>query len=81
MTATKRTKAKKPIGAKGTLREKFTRNGYVTQKQIDNIATKLNVSRATVLTAMTDLKNPKYAGKTGPLDVKKDQDGTYRLVQ
>ena len=81
MTATKRTKAKKPIGAKVTLHEKFTRNGYVTQKQIDNIATKLNVSRSTVLTAMTDLKNPTYAGKAGPLDITKDQDGTYRLAQ
>ena len=80
MTATKKIRAKKPIGAKVTLREKFTRKGFVTQKQIDNIAAKLNVSRSTVLTAMSDLKNPKYAGRAGPLDITKEQNGTFRLA-
>lgn len=68
-------------GAKATLREKFTLRGYVTAKRIDNIAEKLNVTRATVLTAMSDLKNPKYAGQAGPLNIEKDEDGTYRLAK
>ena len=72
-------KNKKPLSAKATLREKFERRGYVTAKQTDQIAEKLNVTRSTVLTAMSDLKNAKYAGKAGPLNIQKDGDG-YRLI-
>lgn len=66
-------------GAKATLREKFEKAGVVTPKQIDNIAEKLSVTRATVLTALSDLKNAKYAGKAGPLNIEKDGD-SYRLA-
>ena len=81
--ATPKNKAKsaKPIGAKATLRHKFERRGYVTSKQLDEIAATLSVTRSTVLTAMTDLKNPKYAGQQGPLHIQKDDDGTYHLVK
>ena len=73
------TKATK-LGAKATLREKFSKSGVVTSKQIDKIATQLNVTRATVLTALSDLKNPKYAGKAGPLAIEKSGD-EYRLAK
>ena len=76
-----KTKSAKPLGAKATLRHKFERRGYVTSKQLDEIAATLSVTRSTVLTAMTDLKNPKYAGQQGPLHIQKDDDGTYRLVK
>ena len=68
-------------GAKATLREKFKKIGVVTPRQIDQIAAESNVTRSTVLTAMTDLKNAKYAGKAGPLNIQKDEDGTYRLAK
>ncbi len=58
----------------------FTRSGVVTPKQIDQITAELNVTRSTVLTAMTDLKNAKYAGKAGPLNIEKDGD-SYRLAK
>ncbi len=74
-------KNKKPLGAKATLREKFTRRGYVTSKQIDQIAATLNVQPATIFTAISDLKNPKYAGSAGPLAIQKEPDGTYRLMK
>ena len=74
-------KNKKPLGAKATLRDKFERCGYVTSKQIDQIASTLNVQPATVFTAISDLKNPKYAGSAGPLAIQKEPDGTYRLVK
>ncbi|MCH7503240.1 MAG: hypothetical protein IIA10_07790 [Proteobacteria bacterium] len=74
-------KNKKPLGTKATLRQKFERRGYVTSKQIDQIATTLNVQPATVFTAISDLKNPKYAGSAGPLAIQKEPDGTYRLMK
>ena len=80
LSATPKNKAKKPLGAKATLRDKFKKAGVVTSKQLDNIATSLSVSRSTVLTAMTDLKNPKYAGKAGPLNIEKNGD-EYRLAK
>ena len=85
MTATKKTKAKKtkakqPLGAKATLRERFTKAGVVTSKQIDKIAAESNVTRSTVMTAMSDLKNPKYAGQAGPLSIERDGDA-YRLAK
>ncbi|MCH9007057.1 hypothetical protein IIA29_03470 [candidate division KSB1 bacterium] len=61
------------------LRGKFERAGVVTVGQVDKIAEQLRVTRSTVLTAMSDLKNPKYAGKAGPLNIEKDGDA-YRLV-
>ena len=67
-------------GAKAILREKFKKAGVVTVGQIDKIAEKLSVTRSTVLTAMSDLKNAKYAGKAGPLNIQKDDDG-YRLAK
>ena len=67
-------------GAKATLREKFEKAGAVTPKQIDQIAATLNVQPVTIFTAISDLKNPKYAGAAGPLKIEKDDDGTYRLV-
>ncbi|MCH8277769.1 MAG: hypothetical protein IIC12_02410 [Proteobacteria bacterium] len=67
-------------GAKAVLREKFKKAGVVTAGQIDKIAEKLSVTRSTVLTAMSDLKNEKYAGKAGPLNIQKDDDG-YRLAK
>lgn len=67
-------------GAKAMLRGKFERAGVVTAKQIDNIAEKLNVTRSTMLTAMSDLKNPRYAGKAGALNIEKDGD-SYRLAK
>ena len=73
--------AKKPLGAKATLRHKFERRDYITSKQIDQIAATLNVQPATIFTAISDLKNPKYAGVAGPLHIQKDDDGTYRLVK
>ena len=73
-------KNKKPLGAKATLRHKFERRGYVTLTQVDQIAATLNVQPATIRTAISDLKNPKYAGQKGPLNIEKDDDGTYRLV-
>ncbi len=76
---TKPTTQKKAAGAKQVLRDKLTKHGVVTVGQIDKIAEKLSVTRATVLTAMSDLKNPKYAGQAGPLDIEKDGD-SYRLV-
>ena len=77
---TKKTKAKKPSGTKATLREKFKKSGVVTPKQIDSIAERLNVTRATVLTAISDLKNAKYAGSLGALAIEKDGD-SYRLAK
>ena len=77
---TKPTPKKNKVGVKATLREMFTRSGVVTVGQIDKIASKLSVTRSTVLTAMTDLKNAKYAGKAGPLNIQKDDDG-YRLAK
>ncbi len=76
-----KTKSAKPLGAKATLREKFSRSGVVTSKQIDQIAATLNVQPATIFTAISDLKNAKYAGAAGPLHIQKDDDGTYRLVK
>lgn len=77
---TKKTNAKKPSGTKVMLREKFARSGVVTSKQIDKIADRLNVTRSTVLTAMSDLKNEKYAGSLGVLAIEKDGD-SYRLAK
>ena len=74
------TTKKKPAGAKQVLREKFTQQGVVTVGQIDKIAEQLNVTRSTVLTAMSDLKNAKYAGQAGPLNIEKDGD-SYRLAK
>ncbi len=74
-------KNKKPLGAKATLRHKFEQRGYITSKQIDQIAATLNVQPATLFTAISDLKNQKYAGAAGPLDIQKDDDGTYRLAK
>ena len=74
-------KHKKPLGAKATLRHKFERRGYVTSKQVDQIAATLNVQPATIFTAISDLKNPRYAGAAGSLNIQKDNDGTYRLVK
>ena len=71
---------KKPLGAKATLRQKFERRGYVTSKQVEQIASTLNVQPASVRTALSDLQNAKYAGKAGPLNIEKDSDGTYRLA-
>ena len=68
------------VGAKAVLREKFTRSGVVAVGEIDKIAEQLSVTRSTVLTAMTDLKNAKYAGKAGPLNIEKDGD-SYRLAK
>ena len=73
-------KNKKPLGAKAVLREKFTQHGVVTVGQIDKIASKLNVQPATVRTALSDLQNAKYAGKPGPLTIKRDGDA-YRLAK
>ena len=67
-------------GAKALLRQKFERSGHVTPRQIDKIAATLNVTRSTVMTAMTDLKNPKYAGQAGPLAIEKAGD-EYRLAK
>ena len=79
--AKKKTKANGHVtGAKTTLRAKFEKVGVVTSKQIDQIATTLSVTRATVLTAMSDLKNPKYAGSLGALAIEKDGD-SYRLAK
>ncbi|MCH7537131.1 MAG: hypothetical protein IID57_04695 [Proteobacteria bacterium] len=77
---TKPTPKKNKVGAKQVLREKFTQHGVVTVEQIDKIAERLSVTRATVLTALSDLKNAKYAGKAGPLDIQKDGDN-YRLAK
>ena len=68
-------------GAKATLREKFKKIGVVTPRQIDQIAATLNVQPATIFTAISDLKNPKYAGSAGSLAIQKEPDGTYRLVK
>ena len=76
----KPTAKKNKVGVKATLRDKFAKDGVVTVGQIDKIAEKLSVTRSTVLTAMTDLKNAKYAGKAGPLNIEKDDDG-YRLAK
>ena len=72
---------KKPLGAKATLRQKFERRGYVTSKHVEQIATTLNVQLATIFTAISDLKNPKYAGAAGPLAIQMEPDGTYRLMK
>ena len=78
---TKKTKAKKkPDGVKAVLREKFTQHGVVTVGQIDKIASKLNVQPAMIRTAISDLKNEKYAGSAGPLNIEKDGDD-YRLAK
>lgn len=77
---TKPTAKKNKVGVKQVLRDKFKKAGVVTIGQIDKIAEKLSVTRSTVLTAMTDLKNAKYAGKAGPLNIEKDNDG-YRLAK
>ena len=77
---TKPTPKKNKVGVKQVLRETFTRSGVVTSKQIDKIASKLSVQPATVRTAITDLKNAKYAGKAGPLNIEKDGDD-YRLAK
>ena len=75
---TKPTTKKKPAGAKQVLRDRFTKQGVVTVGQIDKIAEQLSVTRSTVLTAMSDLKNAKYAGKAGALNIERDGD-VYRL--
>ncbi|MCH7688814.1 MAG: HTH domain-containing protein [Planctomycetes bacterium] len=77
---TKPTTKKNKAGAKAVLREKFTQHGVVTVGQIDKIAERLNVTRATVLTAISDLKNAKYAGSLGALAIEKDGD-SYRLAK
>ena len=76
-----KTKSAKPLGTKAALRHKFEQRGYVTSKQIDQIAATLNVQPATIFTAISDLKNPKYAGSAGPLAIQKEPDGTYRLMK
>ena len=78
--STKQT-GKKPRGAKATLRDTFAQSGFVTTKDIKRIATTLKVQKATVLTALSDLQNPRYAGAAGPLAIQKDDDGTYRLTK
>ena len=77
---TKPTPKKNKVGVKATLREMFTRSGVVTVGQIDKIAEQLSVTRSTVLTAMSDLKNEKYCGQAGPLNIEKDNDD-YRLAK
>ena len=76
----KPTAKKNKVGVKATLREMFTRSGVVTVGQIDKIAEQLSVTRSTVLTAMSDLKNEKYCGQAGPLNIEKDNDD-YRLAK
>lgn len=76
---TKPTTKKSKPGAKQVLRDKFTQHGVVTVGQIDRIAATLSVTRATVMTAMSDLKNAKYAGQAGPLNIEKDGDA-FRLA-
>lgn len=77
---TKPTTKKNKVGAKQVLREKFKKAGVVTVGQIDKIASKLNVQPATIRTALSDLQNARYAGKLGPLTIKKDGD-SYRLAK
>ena len=76
----KPTTKKNKVGAKQVLREKFKKAGVVTVGQIDKIAEKLSVQPATVRTALSDLQNARYAGKLGPLTIKKDGDA-YRLAK
>ena len=76
----KATTKKNKVGAKQVLRDKLTQQGVVTVGQIDKIAEQLSVTRSTVLTAMSDLKTPKYAGQAGPLNIEKDGD-SYRLAK
>lgn len=38
-------------------------------------------NRATLMTALADLKNPKYAGKLGALKIEKHTDGGYHVVK
>ncbi len=77
---TQPTTKKNKAGAKQVLRDRFTQHGVVTVGQIDKIASKLNVQPATVRTALSDLQNAKYAGKPGPLTIKRDGDA-YRLAK
>ena len=68
-------------GAKVVLREKLTKSGLVTSKQIDKIAESRGWQPATIRTALSDLQNAKYAGPLGVLAIEKDKDGTYRLAK
>ena len=38
-------------------------------------------NKATLMTALSDLKNPKYAGKLGALTIEKHADGGYHVVK
>jgi len=38
-------------------------------------------SKVTMMTAISDLKNPKYAGKLGALSIEKDASGMYRVTK
>ncbi len=38
-------------------------------------------TRSTMMTALSDLKNPKYAGKLGALQIEKGADGMYRVTK
>lgn len=38
-------------------------------------------NKATIMTALSDLKNPKYAGKLGALQIAKHKDGSYHVVK
>ena len=68
------------VGAKAVLREKFEKDGVVAVGEIDKIAEQLGATRSTVLTAMSDLKNEKYCGQAGPLNIERDGD-SYRLAK
>lgn len=68
-TVTKLQPAEKPKARRGSskeeLRRLFDANGYVTNDDIDSVARKLGVKTQSVMTALSDLQNPKWAN--GPV--------------
>lgn len=46
---------------------------------VDELVKATGASKASVMTALSDLKNPKYAGKLGALTIVKDKDGNYKV--
>lgn len=69
-------KRKRP-GAKVMIRETLREKG---EFNLDDMAKACGVRPETVVTMVSDLRNPKYAGEGGPLKIEK-QGHTYHLAR
>lgn len=74
-SASKPTKAT-ASGAKGGVHELLT-SGHAFS--VEELMAATGASKASVTTALSDLKNPKYAGRLGHLMIEKRSDGLYHV--